>query len=90
MNLVTLGRRMGEKASVFCTNTVTGPWKYGRVGEYHLVYPRHSAYKGHVGSTEGGRVDIRNEALSNARMGFVNKDPGCIIVLIWGQESVLR
>ena len=57
---------------------------------YHLVYPRHLAYKGHVGSTEGGTVDIRNEALSNARMGFVNKDPGCIIVLIWGQESVLR
>ena len=90
MNLVTLGREMGEKASVFCINTVTGPWKYGRAGEYRLIYLRHLAYKGHVDSTEGGQVDIRNEALSNARMGFVNKEPGRIIALLWGQESVLR
>jgi hypothetical protein len=48
------------------------------------------AYKGHVDSTESGQVDIKNEALSNARMNFVNKDPGRIIALVWGQESVLR
>ena len=35
-------------------------------------------------------MDIRNEALSNARMGFVNQDPGRIIALIWGQQSVLK
>jgi hypothetical protein len=90
MNLVTLGWRMGEKASMFYTNTAIGPWKCGQAGEYHLIYLRHLAYKGHVGSTEGGRVDIRNEALSNARMAFVNQDPGRIIVLIWGQASVLK
>jgi hypothetical protein len=75
---------------MFCTNTVIGPWKYGQAGEYRLVSLGHSAYKGHIGSTEGGRVDIRNEPLSNARMGFVNQDPGRIIALIWGQESVLK
>ena len=75
---------------MFCTNTVIGPGKYGQAGEYRLVCLGHSADKRHIGSTESGRVDIRNEAQSNARMGFVNKDPGRIIALIWGQESVLK
>lgn len=35
-------------------------------------------------------MDIRCEALANVRMAYINKDPGRIICLIWGSESVLR
>lgn len=42
-----------------------------------------------AGSTENHPVAIQNEALSNERMMFVNKNPGRIVSLIWGQASVL-
>lgn len=43
-----------------------------------------------MNSTSDGGVDIRNEALANVRMAYVNKEPGKIICLIWGSSSVLR
>ena len=46
-------------------------------------------WSNHCYSTESERVEIRNEALSNTRMSFFNKEPGRIICLIWGQENVL-
>ena len=41
-------------------------------------------------STETRMVTVKNEALSNERMSFVNKNPGRIVCLIWGEKSVLR
>jgi hypothetical protein len=68
-----------------------GPWKYGRAGGFRLlVYLECSAHKGPIDSTSSGKVDIRLEALANARMSYINKDPGRITCLIWGDQSVLR
>jgi hypothetical protein len=68
------------------------PWKYGQAGEFRLlvVFLRHSTHKGLFDSTSSGKVDIRHEALANVRMAYINKDPGRIICLIWGHESILR
>jgi len=43
-----------------------------------------------VDSTDDKTVTIKNEALSNERMSFVNKKPGRIVCLIWGAISLLR
>jgi len=67
-----------------------GPWKYGQAGEFRfLVCLSYSAYKGLIDSTSD-KVEIRHEALANVRMAYINKDPGRIICLIWGSQSVLR
>jgi hypothetical protein len=49
-----------------------------------------SAHKGLIDSTSDGKVNIKQEALSNARMSFINKDPGRIIALVWGYTSILK
>lgn len=67
------------------------PWRYGRGGELHsFLLGRGSIQADIVDSTENESVTIKNEALSNKRMAYVNKTPGRIVCLIWGQESVLR
>jgi hypothetical protein len=67
------------------------PWRYGRGGELHsFLLGRDSIQADFVDSTENEVVTIKNEALSNERMSYVNKTPGRIVCLIWGQESVLR
>jgi hypothetical protein len=68
-----------------------GLWKYGQAGEFgHLVCLMYSAHNGLVDSTSNGKVDIRPEALANVRMAYVNKEPGRIICLIWGDQNILR
>jgi hypothetical protein len=57
---------------------------------FAFVCLRCSAHKGLIDSTSNGKVDIRHEALANVRMSYVNKDPGRIICLIWGDQSILR
>lgn len=67
------------------------PWRYGQGGELRsFLLGRDSIQADIVDSTENEVVAIKNEALSNERMSFVNKSPGRIVCLIWGQESVLR
>jgi len=41
-------------------------------------------------SNHDGAVDIRHEPLANARMAYINKEPGRIICLIWGVNNVSR
>jgi len=66
------------------------PWPESERKMFNVLYQYGDRpYEVWAGSTNSGTAVITHEPLSNARMAFLNKDPGRIMCLVWGNNSVL-